>query len=77
MFFWVFGHLFFSTTPALSYIHLLTRFRVVDNSAIGKEAMLAGKPPYCIQVYRQKKTPHDFRAKGRLGDKVLVAIKGM
>ncbi|KAF8777124.1 39S ribosomal protein L14 like protein [Argiope bruennichi] len=48
----------------------LTRLRVVDNSNLGKQAMLDGKPPRCIHVY--KKT-----GVGTIGDKVLVAIKGL
>jgi len=65
-----------STTPALFWIHRRTRLRVVDNSPLGKEAMLSGNPPYCIHVYRKYKTPHDWKGKGQLGDKILVAIKG-
>jgi len=47
----------------------MCRFRVVDNSNIGRAAELAGKPAKCIHVY--KKT-----GIGYLGDKVLVAIQG-
>lgn len=50
-------------------IQKMTRLRVVDDSAIGKQAMLEGKPPKCIQVY----TKTGF---GTIGDKVMVAIKG-
>nr|CAG4642249.1 EOG090X0MX9 [Eurycercus lamellatus] len=50
-------------------IQLLTRLRVVDNSPIGKEAMLEGRPPRTIHVYN--KTGY-----GYIGDKVMVAIKG-
>nr|CAG4635236.1 EOG090X0MX9 [Alona affinis] len=50
-------------------IQLLTRLRVVDNSPIGKEAMLEGRPPRVIHVYNK-------RANGTIGDKVMVAIKG-
>ncbi|KAK5643707.1 hypothetical protein RI129_007552 [Pyrocoelia pectoralis] len=46
-----------------------TRLRVVDNSEIGKRAMAEGRPPKCIHVYNKTGV-------GRLGDKVLVAIKG-
>nr|CAG4646758.1 EOG090X0MX9 [Macrothrix elegans] len=53
----------------LSQIQLLTRLRVVDNSPIGKEAMLEGRPPKCIHVYNKTRV-------GTIGDKVLVAIKG-
>lgn len=47
-------------TPLSRYFHQsqpsqqiikLTRLRCVDNSPIGKEAMLEGRPPKCIHVY--------------------------
>lgn len=57
------------TTPALSEVRLLTRLRVVDNSEIGKRAMMEGKPPKVICVYNRRKV-------GLIGDKVLMAIKG-
>ncbi|KRY38507.1 39S ribosomal protein L14, mitochondrial [Trichinella spiralis] len=66
---------FFSTTSLLNWIHLKTRFRVVDNSDLGKQAMLGGKPPYCIRVYRQGRLGKKAN-RGQLGDKILVAIKG-
>ncbi len=44
---------------------------MVDNSALGKEAMLSGKPVKCIHVYTKNK-----QMIGTLGDKVLVTIKG-
>nr|XP_023013568.1 39S ribosomal protein L14, mitochondrial [Leptinotarsa decemlineata] len=50
-------------------IQKMTRLRVVDNSPIGKQAMAEGKPPRCIQVYNKTGI-------GKIGDKVLVAIKG-
>ncbi|KAJ8912661.1 hypothetical protein NQ315_012737 [Exocentrus adspersus] len=50
-------------------IQKLTRLRVVDNSEIGKQAMAEGRPPRCIHVYNKTGV-------GRIGDKVLVAIKG-
>nr|CAG4641407.1 EOG090X0MX9 [Eulimnadia texana] len=59
----------FHTSPASSQVILLTRLRVVDNSPIGKQAMLEGKPPKCIHVYNKTGV-------GTLGDKVMVAIKG-
>merc|ERR1712071_27496 len=59
----------FHQGAALNQIILLSRLRVVDNSAIGKEAMLEGRPPKVIQVYNKTGV-------GYLGDKVLVAIKG-
>lgn len=64
-----FVDLHFSTTPCLSEIRKLARMRVVDNSAIGRAAIEAGKPPRVIHVYRKTGV-------GYLGDKVLVAIKG-
>ncbi|UYV68945.1 MRPL14 [Cordylochernes scorpioides] len=45
--------------------------RVIDNSAIGKQAMMEGKPPKCIHVYRKCN-----QRIGYLGDRILVAIKG-
>lgn len=53
----------------MNEIRLLSRLRVVDNSDIGKRAMMEGKPPKTIHVYNKKRV-------GLLGDKVLVAIKG-
>lgn len=47
----------------------MARLRVVDNSEIGKKAMMEGKPPKTIHVYNK-------RGVGYLGDQVLVAIKG-
>ncbi|GLG96874.1 39S ribosomal protein L14, mitochondrial [Gryllus bimaculatus] len=57
------------TTCTCNEIQKLTRLRVVDNSEIGKQAMAEGKPPRCIHVYNKTGI-------GRIGDKVLVAIKG-
>lgn len=31
----------------------LSRLRVVDNSELGKQAMMEGKPPYIIHVYNK------------------------
>lgn len=59
----------FSTTPICNEVRLLTRLRVVDNSDIGKRAMMEGKPPKVIHVYNQQRV-------GRIGDRVMVAIKG-
>ncbi|KAI1303145.1 39S ribosomal protein L14, mitochondrial [Halotydeus destructor] len=59
-----------STSPSCGQIYLLTRMRVVDNSAIGKQAMLEGKPPKVIHWYARRKA-------GLIGDKVMVAIKGL
>ncbi|VDN04980.1 unnamed protein product [Thelazia callipaeda] len=63
------------TRPPSSGIHRRTRLLVVDNSALGKEANTSGKLAYCIDVKkpggRKKHMPH-----ARLGDKILVAIRG-
>ncbi|KAH0554280.1 39S ribosomal protein L14, mitochondrial [Cotesia glomerata] len=50
-------------------IRKMARLRVVDNSDIGKRAMLEGKPPKCIHVYNKSLV-------GYIGDRVLVAIRG-
>ncbi|MCL4131280.1 UNVERIFIED_CONTAM: hypothetical protein GTU68_013678 [Idotea baltica] len=50
-------------------IQKMTRLRVVDNSGIGKSAMIEGRPPRCIHVYNKTGI-------GKTGDKILVAIKG-
>lgn len=60
----------FSLTQNLMEIRKGTKLRVVDNSNIGKQAMLDGKPPRCIHVYNKTGV-------GTIGDKVLVAIKGL
>lgn len=59
----------FHTTSICNEVRLLTRLRVVDNSDIGKRAMMEGKPPKTIHVYNTKRV-------GFIGDKVMVAIKG-
>ncbi|XP_055537692.1 39S ribosomal protein L14, mitochondrial [Wyeomyia smithii] len=59
----------FHTTSVYAEIRKLARLRVVDNSEIGKRAMAEGKPPKCIHVYNK-------RMVAKLGDKVLVAVKG-
>ncbi|ELT96590.1 hypothetical protein CAPTEDRAFT_18027 [Capitella teleta] len=59
----------FSTTNSLQHIIKLTRLRVVDNSMLGNQSVVAGKPPRCIHVYNKTGV-------GRVGDKVLVAIMG-
>ncbi|XP_057330004.1 39S ribosomal protein L14, mitochondrial [Microplitis mediator] len=56
-------------TAVNNEIRKLTRLRVVDNSEIGKRAMLEGKPPKCIHIYNKKGV-------GFIGDRVLVAIRG-
>merc|ERR1712243_482658 len=57
------------TSASAMQIQKQTRLRVVDNSALGKSAMLEGRPPKCIHVYNKTHI-------GRVGDKVLVVIKG-
>jgi large subunit ribosomal protein L14 len=57
------------TSATCFEIRKLTRLRCVDNSEIGKKAMLEGKPPRTIHVYTRTGV-------GYLGDKVLMAIKG-
>lgn len=59
----------FGTSNICHEIQKLTRLRVVDNSEIGKQAMAEGKPPKCIHVYNKTGI-------GKIGDVVLVAIKG-
>ena len=44
----------FHTSPISNHVIKLTRLRVVDNSPIGKKAMLIGKPPKCIHIYNKK-----------------------
>ncbi|XP_043591607.1 39S ribosomal protein L14, mitochondrial [Bombus pyrosoma] len=58
-----------STSTICNQIIKLTRLRVVDNSEIGKQAMMEGKPPRCIHIYNKTGV-------GYIGDRVLVAIKG-
>ncbi|KAL6255367.1 hypothetical protein P5V15_013705 [Pogonomyrmex californicus] len=57
------------TSTSANQIIKLTRLRVVDNSEIGKLAMMEGKPPRCIHVYNKLGV-------GYIGDRVLVAIRG-
>ncbi|KAK8729703.1 hypothetical protein OTU49_008279 [Cherax quadricarinatus] len=57
------------TCAPLQQIQKLTRLRVIDNSELGKSAMLEGRPPKCIHIYSKIRF-------GYTGDKVLVAIKG-
>lgn len=63
------GFSLFHTSPACNEIRLLARLRCVDNSEIGKKAMMEGKPPKTIHVYNKRRV-------GFIGDKVLVAVKG-
>jgi len=59
----------FQTTNSCEHIMKLTRCRVVDNCAIGKQAMAEGRPPKCIHVYNKTEI-------GTIGDKILVTVKG-
>ncbi|XP_055716837.1 39S ribosomal protein L14, mitochondrial [Phlebotomus papatasi] len=59
----------FHTSPVCNEIRKLARLRVVDNSELGKAAMIEGKPPRCIHVYNKRHV-------GLIGDQVLVTIKG-
>ncbi|KAL0271616.1 UNVERIFIED_CONTAM: hypothetical protein PYX00_008653 [Menopon gallinae] len=59
----------FHTTAVSNHIIHLSRLRVVDNSKIGMQAMLEGRPPKCIHVYNKTSV-------GTIGDLILVAIKG-
>ncbi|KAK7080754.1 39S ribosomal protein L14, mitochondrial [Halocaridina rubra] len=59
----------FHTSLPLQEIRKMARLRVVDNSTLGKSAMLEGRPPRCIHVYTKRGVAYT-------GDKVLVAIKG-
>ncbi|NWR80747.1 RM14 protein, partial [Centropus unirufus] len=57
----------FSLTGACQAIQKLTRVRVVDNSALGNTPY--HRPPKCIHVYNKTGV-------GKVGDKILLAIKG-
>ncbi|XP_030051601.1 large ribosomal subunit protein uL14m [Microcaecilia unicolor] len=56
-----------SITGSCSAIQKMTRVRVVDNSALGNTAY--HRPPRCIHVYNKTGV-------GKVGDKILLAIKG-
>jgi hypothetical protein len=56
----------FHTTSVCNELRLLSRMRVVDNSEIGKKAMMEGKPPKIIHVYNKTHV-------GLLGDRVRTA----
>ncbi|XP_011166369.1 39S ribosomal protein L14, mitochondrial [Solenopsis invicta] len=58
-----------STSTPVNHIIKLSRLRVVDNSEIGRLAMMEGRPPRCIHIYKKGKV-------GYIGDRVLVAIRG-
>ncbi|KAI1240671.1 hypothetical protein IHE44_0009107, partial [Lamprotornis superbus] len=57
----------FSITEACQAIQKLTRVRVVDNSTLGNTPY--HRPPKCIHVYNKTGV-------GKVGDKILLAIKG-
>lgn len=54
-----------STTAPANRIIKLSRLRVVDNSEIGKLAMMEGKPPRCIHVYNKIGVGHIGKAKDK------------
>ncbi|XP_061221935.1 large ribosomal subunit protein uL14m [Neopsephotus bourkii] len=56
-----------SFTGACQAIQKLTRVRVVDNSTLGNTPY--HRPPKCIHVYNKTGV-------GKVGDKILLAIKG-
>lgn len=56
-----------STSGTLSAIQKMTRVRVVDNSALGNTPY--HRPPRCIHVYNKSGV-------GKVGDRILLAIKG-
>ncbi|XP_009878714.1 PREDICTED: 39S ribosomal protein L14, mitochondrial [Charadrius vociferus] len=58
---------YFSITGACRAIQKLTRVRVVDNSTLGNTPY--HRPPKCIHVYNKTGV-------GKVGDKILLAIKG-
>jgi len=53
-----------------------TRLRPVCNATIGKEAMAEGRPPKVIHVYSRVHSRKSHGAYGKLGDRVLMAVKG-
>ncbi|XP_058048140.1 large ribosomal subunit protein uL14m isoform X2 [Ahaetulla prasina] len=57
----------FSLSNVCSYIQKLTRVRVVDNSTLGNTPY--HRPPKCIHVYTKNGV-------GKVGDRILLAIKG-
>ena len=53
-----------------------SRLRPVCNAQIGREALAEGRPPKVIQVYSRVHARKHHGAYGKLGDKVLMTIKG-
>ncbi|KAG9334901.1 hypothetical protein JZ751_006382 [Albula glossodonta] len=60
-------HCAFSVSAAVAAIQKMTRVRVVDNSTLGNT--LYHRPPRVIHVYTKNGV-------GKVGDKVLLAIRG-
>ncbi|KYN18036.1 39S ribosomal protein L14, mitochondrial [Trachymyrmex cornetzi] len=70
-----------STSTPVNQIIKLSRLRVVDNSEIGRQAMMEGRPPRCIHVYNKlgvgyigNLSKHCYTYYS--GDRILVAIRG-
>ncbi|XP_069743918.1 large ribosomal subunit protein uL14m [Narcine bancroftii] len=57
----------FSSSPVCVAVQKMTRVRVVDNSSLGNTPY--HRPPKCIHVYTKNGI-------GKVGDKILLAIKG-
>ena len=53
-----------------------SRLRPVCNAQIGREALAEGRPPKVIHVYSKKHALKHHGAYGKLGDRVLMTIKG-
>eukprot|EP00088_Acartia_fossae_P017294 TRINITY_DN1979_c0_g1_i1.p1 TRINITY_DN1979_c0_g1~~TRINITY_DN1979_c0_g1_i1.p1 ORF type:complete len:200 (-),score=32.17 TRINITY_DN1979_c0_g1_i1:145-744(-) len=53
-----------------------TKMKVVDNSALGRQAEAIGRPPKVIHVYAEKHQRRRHGAMGKLGDRVLTAVCG-
>merc|ERR1712059_84343 len=49
---------------------------VVDNSALGRQAMAEGRPPKIIHVYSKRHAKKRHGAYAKLGDRVMVAVLG-
>ena len=48
----------FHSSNALHRLRLLSKVRCVDNSKIGKSAMMEGRPPKVIHVYNHTRVAH-------------------
>ena len=53
-----------------------TRLRPVCNASIGREALAEGRPPKVIHVYSKVHYKKSHGSYGKLGDRVLMAVKG-